>query len=245
MDILPGQDDPMRHRPSKDIRPLKNLRIHTKNILSTSPINTNPARASSLPRSSQPSPLPEEGNDSDPDFDDELDFGLGEGFDAMPMTMPPPSSIKFNPSYSSFRPIASPSPTPSEPDRPKAPKGSSFMLALMQASHAECEPGTTSDLLSIILDKNNVSNQNIVDYAQITHPVKIWWGREDDRISERSMRWLERCMNDVELKAVENEGHGLLSSVRVMWEVFESLGGEARKWGRVSGQEIFGNDNVP
>ncbi|KAK8869670.1 hypothetical protein IAR55_000238 [Kwoniella newhampshirensis] len=59
--------------------------------------------------------------------------------------------------------------------------------------------------------------------------VKIWYGDEDEKISERSMRWMERCLDDVELIVVPKEGHGLMTCANVMWDVLESLGKEARR----------------
>nr|XP_031862655.1 uncharacterized protein CI109_001666 [Kwoniella shandongensis]KAA5529727.1 hypothetical protein CI109_001666 [Kwoniella shandongensis] len=152
-----------------------------------------------------------------------VDFGLGEGFDSS-------SSISMNmnlPSPSTKSPTAGAG--AGARTRPATPSGPSFTQILMQASHAECEPGTTSDLLSIILHRHSNSKQPWgFSYTQITKPVKIWYGTEDDKISERSMRWLERSLNDVELILVQKEGHGLMTSAKVMWEVFESLGKDAK-----------------
>ncbi|WRT67276.1 uncharacterized protein IL334_004243 [Kwoniella shivajii] len=110
--------------------------------------------------------------------------------------------------------------------RALAPTGEAFTAALTQASHAECEPGTTADLLSIIL--NREPNPWGFNYTDYTGSVKIWYGSEDDKISEKSMRWMERSMEDVELIIRQGEGHNLLTSVRTMWEVFESLSKEAK-----------------
>ncbi|WVW82938.1 hypothetical protein I302_104953 [Kwoniella bestiolae CBS 10118] len=107
-----------------------------------------------------------------------------------------------------------------------APTGEGFTTALTQASHAECEPGTTSDLLSIVLNRDN--RQWGFSYTDYTGAVKVFYGSLDDKISEKSMRWMERSMSDVELIVKGNEGHGLMTSLRVMWDVFESLGRDAR-----------------
>ncbi|WWD01244.1 hypothetical protein V866_008186 [Kwoniella sp. B9012] len=109
-----------------------------------------------------------------------------------------------------------------------APSGEGFSTALNQASHAECEPGTTSDLLSIILNKNKDDKPWGFSYTVYTGSVKVYYGSTDDKISEKSMRWMERSMNDVELMVREGEGHNLMTSQRVMWDVFESLGRDAR-----------------
>ncbi|WVQ69932.1 uncharacterized protein L199_008155 [Kwoniella botswanensis] len=109
-----------------------------------------------------------------------------------------------------------------------APSGEGFSTALNQASHAECEPGTTSDLLSIILNKNKDDKPWGFSYTYYTGSVKVYYGSMDDKISEKSMRWMERSMNDVELMVREGEGHNLMTSQRVMWDVFESLGRDAK-----------------
>ncbi|KAK4687475.1 hypothetical protein P7C73_g2643, partial [Tremellales sp. Uapishka_1] len=128
-----------------------------------------------------------------------LDFGLGEGFDTfgtnLDLTSPTPSRKSY------------------VPDAP------SFSLALMQASHAESLVGGTADLLTI-LEKD--SKPWGFEYTDVEHQCKIWYGTNDDKISERSMRWMERCM-DAELRVLKGEGHNLVTSSNVMFEVFESL----------------------
>lgn len=94
-----------------------------------------------------------------------------------------------------------------------------FALAVQQASHAECEPGTTADLLSIVLDRNGrggcgggaspAGNDrpigdgrkvNASDYRYTFRfpdfplRAKVWYGKDDDRIHERGIRWLERTL---------------------------------------------------
>ncbi|WVO14013.1 hypothetical protein L204_101638 [Cryptococcus depauperatus] len=262
-DIFVSEDQNSKHHRTKNLRSLKNIRTQSERDIATLSC---PPRSGSPHWLSETTPLPPSGTDgSDPESDAEFGFGIGEGFDAMSINlrMPPPPSMKFTPSYASFRttPIktashTSPSLPTQEPDRPKAPTGAAFTLVLTQASHAECEPGTTSDLLSIVLNKGGHAKPaansgaglgtgypikteigagrvtNTIDYSQIQHPAKVWWGKEDDRISEKSMRWMESCMPNVQLKMIEREGHGLLSSITVMWEVFESLGVEAKSWRR-------------
>ncbi|WVR05296.1 hypothetical protein IAU60_002310 [Kwoniella sp. DSM 27419] len=111
-----------------------------------------------------------------------------------------------------------------------APTGPAFTLAVTQASHAECEPGTTSDLLSVVLNRS--ASPWGFAYTDVTHPVTIWYGGEDNRVSEKSMRWMERSMCDVELIIKPGEGHTLMSSRAVMWDVFDSLAKEARAMAR-------------
>jgi len=149
----------------------------------------------------------------DPAGTENVNLGLGEGFDTfgtnlrLAMLVPDDRYPK------------------SRLDQPIAPSGPALTQALMQASHAECEPGTTADLMSIILRRDNPSCS--FNDQDLRHPCKIWWGDEDDKISENSMRWMDRTMG-AELKVVRGEGHNLMSCAEVMMEVFGSLARDAK-----------------
>lgn len=95
-----------------------------------------------------------------------------------------------------------------------------FAHALMQASHAESLSGTTADLLSVVLGRD--AKPWGFSYTDIRAPCKIWYGAEDERVSEKSMRWMERAM-DAELIVVQEEGHNLMSSRTVMYDVLDSV----------------------
>lgn len=95
-----------------------------------------------------------------------------------------------------------------------------FTQALMQASHAESLSGTTADLLSVVLGRD--AKPWGFSYTDIRHPCKIWYGAEDERVSEKSMRWMERAM-DAELLVAPGEGHNLMSSRTIMFDVLDSL----------------------
>ena len=138
--------------------------------------------------------------------------GLVEGFD--PFTSGLHDTLPITPLSSTT------------PDQPAV--GPALTTALLQASHAECEPGTTNDLLAIIL--NRPHRPWGFDYTDLNNPVKIWWGSEDERISEKSVRWMERSMvkGGAEVKIVLGEGHNLMTCATVMCEVFESMSKEAR-----------------
>jgi hypothetical protein len=184
-----------------------------------------------------------------------LDSGLSEGFDRFPAEMipkplgspsaptPTPSkkkgfsaysysysySYSRSPSTSTSKPISDRPPSPSQPASPPRP---SFNMALQQASHAECEPGTTSDLLSIVLGRQNANRpwQYALNYADFSLPVKIYWGSDDDKISEKSVRWMEKTMTaGVELLVLEGMGHNLMTSDATMLEVFQSLAQDIRE----------------
>ncbi|OCF36447.1 hypothetical protein I316_01696 [Kwoniella heveanensis BCC8398] len=171
----------------------------------------------------------------DPELDLEgMSYILSEGFElgasgiadvdihSRPLasaSLPVPPSMLSKTASSSSRSIEGDYPPP-------APTGPEFTLAVTQASHAECEPGTTSDLFSIVLNRD--PRPWGFEYHDIKNSIKIWYGDEDDKISEKSMRWMERSMEDVELIIRKGEGHSLMTSRGTMWEVFESLGKEAQ-----------------
>ncbi|RSH93980.1 hypothetical protein EHS25_006633 [Saitozyma podzolica] len=198
------------------------------------------------------------------------DFGPGEGFDAFPLDLKyalplTPSSIPFiqhsqrsstssplrptTPSVLSGTSTSTRSSTSTPTGYPSTPPmGPAFMLALSQASHAESEPGTTADLLSIVLgrrdrdrdrDPNRRSDRKPLGstpadmYEDVPHRCKVWYGTEDDKVSEKSMRWLEAKL-DAEVEMVRGEGHNLMtapgSCVRCLrvWRGREGRGGMGR-----------------
>jgi len=143
-------------------------------------------------------------------LEETADFGLSEGFDTFdtdPRLVVPSGSIS-GPRVDATRPNLGPALTE----------------ALMQASHAECEPGTTADLLSVVLGRD--SRPSGFSYTNLNHPCRIWWGTDDDKISEKSMRWLEKTVG-AELRIVEGEGHNLMTCSGVMIDVFKSLAKDA------------------
>lgn len=95
-----------------------------------------------------------------------------------------------------------------------------FLTALMQASHAESLSGTTADLLSVILGRD--TKPWGFSFTDVKRACKIFWGTLDDKVSEKSMRWMERSM-DAELVTLKDEGHNLMSSRGVMYDVLDSL----------------------
>lgn len=173
-----------------------------------------------------------------------LDFGLSEGFDTFTSELKPPapppgsssqprrsliSSYSYSYSYSRTPPAKPKNGRSAQTGSPAPPSGPSFGVALQQASHAECEPGTTSDLLSIVLNREHANRpwQYALNYADFSLPVKIYWGAEDDKISEKSVRWLEKTIKaGVELRVLPGEGHNLMTSSDTMLDVFQSLAAE-------------------
>jgi hypothetical protein len=122
-------------------------------------------------------------------------------------------------------PLLPPSRFPSDPV---------FSMALSQASHAECEPGTTSDILRIVLNKPH--RPYGFRYEDVIPRSHVWVGEEDKLISKESVVWMEEmCGAKVERRV--GEGHNLLSSPAVLCDVFKRLGEDARDGWRLEEDE--------
>ncbi|EIW66282.1 hypothetical protein TREMEDRAFT_35111 [Tremella mesenterica DSM 1558] len=145
-----------------------------------------------------------------------INIGLPEGFPSLGTNLqdhPPIRDLKLNRTSSATR--------PSEEGEKKKPRLTGAMLvALEQASHAESEPGTTSDLLGVVLARQAWG----FSYSDLPSeiPVRIYWGKEDDRVGEKGIRWLERNLN-AEVVVLSGEGHGLVSRGGVMFDVLKGL----------------------
>jgi pimeloyl-ACP methyl ester carboxylesterase len=105
-------------------------------------------------------------------------------------------------------------------------EGPSFVRALLLASHAEALSGGTGDLITIL---GRDSKPRGFSHKDIRHECRIMWGELDDKISESSMRRLEKEMPRVQLTVLPGEGHNLMTSSSVMLAVMESLAADARK----------------
>lgn len=107
-----------------------------------------------------------------------------------------------------------------EETRPTRPKDPALVTALLQASHAECEPGTTSDLMAVILNRSN--RLWGFSYTDVPHPMTVWWGTDDERISGKSIKFLEAATG-CEVHELRGEGHNLMTSGAVLCEVFGAI----------------------
>ncbi|KZT62241.1 alpha/beta-hydrolase [Calocera cornea HHB12733] len=105
------------------------------------------------------------------------------------------------------------------------PSGKSISLAdaLVRASHAESLKGGTADLLAIL---ERDSKPWGFSYTDVRHPVLVWYGEKDEKISVNSVRWMERAMMDCKVKLVPSAGHSLLTNATVMVEALESIAKE-------------------
>jgi hypothetical protein len=161
-------------------------------------------------------------------------LGLGPvtngGLQAPPVPQWPHSS----PGSTSSRKDATPSPTMSIYSNQTPPKPLSTTLAptsnvataLLRASHKEAQKGISNDLLSIL---ERDSRPWGFSYADVKHPVKVWYGDRDEKIPETGIQWMERVMVACEIKVCTGKDHGLMVCADVVVEVLESLQSQLRE----------------
>jgi pimeloyl-ACP methyl ester carboxylesterase len=96
---------------------------------------------------------------------------------------------------------------------------SDLPTALLRASHAESLAGGTADLLTIL----GRSSQRPwgFSYPDVRHPVLVWHGDRDERISLASAQWMEREMADCTVRVVKGAGHGLMTNIDVVVSALE------------------------
>ena len=132
----------------------------------------------------------------------------------------PSTSTRFIQHHLAFHPNL-----PAAETEARYPSTAEFALALEQASHAECEPGTTADVLRVIVNRPYRSFGFL--YENIPFKTHVWWGTEDRMISEKSIKWMkDKCGSEVTIK--NGVAHGMLSDGGVVGELFSALGEEAR-----------------
>lgn len=163
MDILIGQDDAKKHHCSKSNRSLKTWAHISKKWSLHYPPSYHRRSCSLIPLATT-FPITEQSQRFRSRFRCRARLWYRRSFDAMSMNTtnpPPPSTPKSNSDPFTLR-LAHPLRLLqhlSKPDRPKTRTGPFFVFVLMQASHSKCESETTSDLLSIFLNKNNFGTQ--------------------------------------------------------------------------------------
>lgn len=148
----------------------------------------------------------------------------------------PPSSQRSHssPGSTSSCKDATPSPPPSiysyqAPPKPLATTlapTSNIATALLRASHKEAQKGISNDLLSILQRDNRPWG---FSYADVKHPVRVWYGDKDEKIPETGIRWMERVMLACEVKVCTGKDHGLMVCADVVVEVLESLQSQLRE----------------
>ncbi|KAK0552392.1 hypothetical protein OC846_002899 [Tilletia horrida] len=92
--------------------------------------------------------------------------------------------------------------------------------ALLRASHAEALRGGSADLMAIL---GRSSRPWGFAYTDVVHPVKVWHGDRDERISLASAQWMEQELPHCELIVVKGANHSLMTNVTVVMEALESL----------------------
>jgi surfactin synthase thioesterase subunit len=100
----------------------------------------------------------------------------------------------------------------------------------MHALHTEALKGRMANQHSILDCRD--SQPWGFSYTDVMHPVKVWYGDQDDRISIGSIRWMEWMMKDGTIKIIKGEGHGLLMNVDVVVDILESNANKSCTWGR-------------
>jgi hypothetical protein len=125
------------------------------------------------------------------------------------------------------------SPSPSSIDdasdpyfgQPTRPEGSGLVKALLQASHAECEPGTMSDLMAVVLNRSQKSWG--FSYGDITQKITVWWGTEDEKISDKTIEWMKAKV-ECDVRLLKGEGHNLMTSTVVLCDVLSEIREESK-----------------
>ena len=147
---------------------------------------------------------------------------------------PPAQRSHSSPGSTSSRKDATPSPptslysyqTPTKPFATTLAPTSNVATALLRASHKEAQKGISNDLLSILERDNRPWG---FSYADVKHPVKVWYGDKDEKIPESGIRWMERVMLACEVKVCTGKDHGLMVYADVVVEVLESLQSQLRE----------------
>lgn len=92
--------------------------------------------------------------------------------------------------------------------------------ALLRASHSESlRGGGTNDLL-VILGRSSQKPWGFT-YTDVTHPVLVWHGDKDERISMSSILWMEREMRQCKVNLIKGANHSLMTNVGVVIEALE------------------------
>ena len=101
--------------------------------------------------------------------------------------------------------------------------GLDLVSALMQASHAESLKGGTSDLLALL---ERTSRPAGFSYSDVEHPVKVWHGTKDDKISLQSVLGLETIMKQCKVNLIPGADHSLMTNVAIVLQVLDSIAKE-------------------
>lgn len=102
-----------------------------------------------------------------------------------------------------------------------------LVTAVLQASHAEALAGGTADLLAL-LGRNKIPWG--FSYTNVKHPCQVWLGERDRKVDEKSVRWMERCLDDCQVEILPGQGHQLMTSPVAIFKVFAALQNDANTW---------------
>lgn len=103
---------------------------------------------------------------------------------------------------------------------PRLHSATDLATALLKASYSESLAGGTQDLLAILERTNKPYG---FAYSDVQHPVKVWHGDKDDRVSFASVQAFQQSLPHCTLKLVAGAAHGLMTNTGVMYEVLDSI----------------------
>ena len=105
----------------------------------------------------------------------------------------------------------------------------------LRLTHAIWEAATTNanpavDLLVCLERKQDIGFR----YADVNREVVIHHGAKDTRVPVENVEWLANRMRRCELRVLEDEGHGLMASARVMGDVLGEVAQEWADWNAIT-----------
>lgn len=115
---------------------------------------------------------------------------------------------------------ASPAQTPLRDATPTQVSPSALTTALLKASYSESRRGGAKDLLAILERSSKPAG---FSYAEIRHPVQVWHGAKDERVSVSSVQAFHAALPDSRLHIFSQAGHDLMTDSSVMFNVLESI----------------------
>jgi pimeloyl-ACP methyl ester carboxylesterase len=145
--------------------------------------------------------------------------------DNQPPPLPPKTPMRHNRVVStradvSLASLPSPSTPASSGKRQSLTPSLDLPTELLRASHAESS-GSASDLL-VILGRSSQKPWGF-SYIDVKHPVLVWHGERDERVSVSSVLWMERELDNCKVNIIKNADHSLMTNVDVVVEALESI----------------------
>lgn len=104
----------------------------------------------------------------------------------------------------------------------------------LRLTHAIWEAATTNanpavDLLVCLERRQDIGFR----YADVGKEIVIHHGAKDTRVPVENIEWLSNRMRRCELRVLEEEGHGLMASAKVMGDVLSEVAKEWEDWNTI------------